>query len=633
MNIKKIIQYIALGGILFLIFKSVLHVDNAVLQKTVFTENPAPKFEMEYPGNFKTIEINGREYRQSRGEIGKFGGVFHDSTIGEGPKTFNPWNSKDATSSRMSGILFDGLVSTDAYTGEVTPLLAKSIEISEDGMVYTITLRKGLKWSDGEPITAEDVGFTWNKIIAGGYGNTSVRDNTFIDGKMPEIKILDELTVQFKTPKPFAPFLRQLSQSIAPKHILEPVTNKGKAAFNSFWGVTTSPEKFVTSGMFRLARYIPAQRVEFVRNPDYYMVDKKEQKLPYLDKYIFYIVGDINNQVLKFESKQIDLLTLSGSNVARFKELEKHSDYKTYNLGPDTGTMFMTLNLNRRKNADGKYYVDSVKQKWFNDKNFRKAISLSLDRESIVLNILRGVGEPLYTAESLCSIFLNEKLKDGEPRNLEKAKELLKESGFSWDKQGLLLDKEGNTVEFRLSTNAGNTERESVGVMIKEDLEKLGMKINFKPIEFNSLVGKISDSLNWEAVIIGLTGGPLEPHNGRNVWSSMGALHMFNMRKGNDLKIKADLRDWEQELDDVFEKGATAIEFEDRKKYYDRYQEIVQENNPFIYIYSGLRIFAVRKNFGNITPTPLGGVLHNIEEIYNCHPEQCEGSPNPQASF
>ena len=168
-------------------------------------------------------------------------------------------------------------------------------------------------------------------------------------------------------------------------------------------------------------------------------------------------MGDLNNQVLKFEAKQLDMITLNGADVARFKEMEKKSDYKVYNLGPDTGTMFLSFNLNTRKNADGQYYVDPIKQRWFGDKNFRKAVSLSIDRESIVINILRGVGAPLYTAESLSSIFLNQKLKNGEPRNPNKARKLLKESGFYWSSTGQLYDKTRHKVEFNLSTNAGNT--------------------------------------------------------------------------------------------------------------------------------------------------------------------------------
>lgn len=571
---------------------------------------------IKYPGAFKTVTINGIDYKQTRGKVGKYGGIFYSSTIGEGPKTFNPWNAKDNTSSTMGELMFDGLVSSDAYTGEVIPQLAKSITVNKAGTEYIIELRKGLKWSDGKSITSDDVVFTWKDIVAAGFGNTSMRDNILIDGKVPEVKALDKFTVKFITSKTFAPFLRQLSVPIAPKHILEPVVKQGKQAFDGFWGVTTPPEKFVTSGMFRLTEYIPAQRVEFKRNPNYYAIDKKAQRLPYLDNYVVYIVGDLNNEVLKFEAGEIDILPVNGADVARFKELEKTSNYKLYNLGPDTGTMFLSFNLNRRKNSSGKCYVNLIKQRWFNDNNFRAAIDYAVDREGIVSDVLRGVGAPLYTAESLSSIFLDPVLKKGHSRNIKTAREFLKKSGFNWNNKGRLIDKWGNPVEFNLYTNAGNTEREAVGVMVKQDLAELGIKVNFQPIEFNILVGKISDSLDWDAIIIALTGSPLEPHGGRNVWDSSGALHIFNQRTGKDLADKADLRDWEKQLDQIFEDGASTIDPQKRHKIYNKYQEIIYNEHPLIYLYSPLRIFAVRNKFGNLSPTPLGGATHNLEEIY-----------------
>ncbi len=153
------------------------------------------------------------EYRQARGDVGKYGGTLYSSTIGEGPKTFNPWNSTDANSSQVGEMMFDGLVSTDAFTGLVVPMLAKSFEIDKTGCIYTVKLRKGLKWSDGQPITSDDVVFTWNDIIIAGYGNTSMLDNSLINGKPPVVKALDKYTVQFITSQPFAPFLRQLSKA------------------------------------------------------------------------------------------------------------------------------------------------------------------------------------------------------------------------------------------------------------------------------------------------------------------------------------------------------------------------------------------------------------------------------------
>ena len=564
-----------------------------------------------YPPSTKTI--NGVDYLVSRSPAGKYGGTLVTSTIGEGPKTFNSWNSMDATSSQAADIMFDALVTTDAYTGEVIPKLAKSIKILPDNKTYIIELRHGLKWSDGKEITSDDVYFTWNTIIFGGFGNTSTRDAMYIGTQLPKIEKLDKYTVKFTTPKPFSPFLRQLSVPIAPKHVLEPVTKQGKKAFAAFWSSNTKPAEFVTSGAFKLKEYVPAQRLVYERNPNYYMIDEKGQKLPYLDKYIILIVGDLNNELLKFKAGELDTVGLRGTNVAMFKEKEKFSDYKIYNLGPNTGTIYFSFNLNTRKNEKGNYYVNPIKQKWFNDLNFRKAVDYALDRENMVFNIASGVGAPLFTPEPLSSIYLNEKIAQGHPQDMQKAGEYLKKSGF-YLKSGKLFDKEGNKVEFDLFTNAGNTERESIGVMVKQDLEELGMTVNFKPIEFNTLVSKLVNTNDFDAVIMGFTGSPLEPYGGKNVWYSNGTLHVFNQRKTpEDNKI---IYPWEKEINELFDKASLELDFEKRKKIYEQYQQVVYDQKPLIYLYSPIIITAIRNKFGNINPTPLGGVVHNLEEVY-----------------
>lgn len=588
---------------------SCLHIDR--LEATTQTKLNSTQHEpINYPSQ-KNVTINGEDYLQSQAPIGKFGGTLIASTIGEGPKTFNPFNSKDNISSQLSEIMYDGLLSTHPITGQPIPKLAKSFKVN--GREYIINLRHGVKWSDGVPITADDVVFTWQNIIFDGFGNTSTRDSIVIDGKLPTVEKIDEYTVKFVTPKPFAPFIRMLSTPIAPKHVFEPAVKKGKEYFETFLSTNTPPKEFVTSGAFRLKEYVPAQRAVFERNPNYYVINKDGQKLPYLDKLVYLIVGDINNEVLKFEGGELDIIGLQGANVARFKELEKHSDFKVYNLGPNTGTMFVSMNLNTRKNDKGEYYVNPKKQKWFQDRNFRQAVDYAMDRKNMVFNIANGLGAPLFTAESLNSIFLNTDLPSYD-RDIEKSKELLKKSGFYTDKKGKLYDKEGNPVEFDLYTNAGNTEREAIGVMVKQDLEDLGMKVNFKPVEFNTLVNKLVNTYDWDMVIMGLTGSPLEPNGGKNVWMSDGTLHLFNQRPAG--YTKDDRFDWEKQIDDLYIKGALATDFKSRKKYYDEYQKIAYEEKPFVYIYSPLIISAIRTKFKNIYPSTLGGLTHNIEEIY-----------------
>ena len=614
---KRVFRVILLIAVIFLIIGFCIRRDSKesgyIIDASDVKPNPyAIALNKNYPMP-KTKTLNGIDYLESQMPVGVFGGEFITSTIGEGPKTFNPFTSTDATSSAMADVLYDGLFSSNPMTGEVVPKLAKSIQIK--GNNYVITLRKGLKWSDGVPITADDVMFTWNDIIFAGLGNTSTRDSMVIDGELPTIKKLDDYTVEFTIKRQFAPFLRMLSAPIAPKHYFTKDKDWQKN-FDRFLSTNTNPKDIVSSGAFKLKEYIPAQRVVFVKNPNYYMINKNGEKLPYFDKIIYLIVGDINNQILKFEAGELDEISLKGGDVARYKAKENQSDYVIYNLGADNGTMFIAINLNNRKNKEtGKYFVPLYKQNWFSDVNFRKAIDYALDRKGMVQNIANGLATPLYTAESPNGIYYNKNIK-GHARDLNMSKSLLLKSGFKF-KNGLLYDKYGNQVEFDLSTNAGNTEREALGVMIKQDLADIGIKVNFKPIEFNSLVNKITNSYDWNTIILGLTGSPLEPHNGKNVWNSKGPLHLFNQRSADDIKNNNVFPlNWEKRIDDIFEKAALCLNFNDRKKYYDEYQQIIYDEAPIIYLYSPIRIYAIRRKIKNLYPSTLSGLTYNIEELY-----------------
>ncbi|MCQ2754313.1 MAG: ABC transporter substrate-binding protein, partial [bacterium] len=399
---------------------------------------------------------------------------------------------------------------------------------------------------------------------------------------------------------------------IVPKHYFKPYSDKGESVFNAFLNPNTPPKEIVSNGAFKLKEYTAAQRVVFERNPNYYKVNLKNERLPYLSKVVYMIVGDTNNEILKFEANELDVLSIRGANVARYKLREPNSNYKVYNLGADTGTLFLVLNLNNRKNSEGKWNVEPKKQNWLRNRDFRAAIDWAIDRNAMVKNVAQGVAVPLFTAESPNSIYLNKFIK-GHKSDKNVSIKSLEKVGFKLI-DGVLYDKDNNRVELDLYTNAGALEREALGVMIKQDLEDLGMKINFKPIEFNSLVNKLSNTHDWDMAIMGLTGSLLEPHDGQNVWMSNGSLHLFNQRPykyGND-----DRFDWEKELDEIFTKGAKTLNYSDRKPIYDRYQTIIYDQKPVIYLYSPTRILAIRKRFKNIFPTPLAGLIHNIDEIY-----------------
>jgi peptide/nickel transport system substrate-binding protein len=156
-------------------------------------------------------------------------------------------------------------------------------------------------------------------------------------------------------------------------------------------------------------------------------------------------------------------------------------------------------------------------------------------------------------------------------------------------------------------TNAGNQDREAIGNLVRQDLTKLGMRVTFAPEAFNTLVGKLVGTFQWEAIIIGLTGG-LEPHNGQNVWKSTGSLHMWWPKQ------EKPATDWEAEIDKLFDQAATTIDQNKRKQFYNRWQEIVSENTPLIYFTTTLTQPAFRNTLANFSRAALE--FYDIETIY-----------------
>lgn len=589
--------------------------------------NPIQKATTKGPGANPESTIDGAEVMLARYPKGIYGGTLKRSLVMSDPKTFNYWAANDAASREIAALMHYGLFDMDPHTGELMPALAKSMKLDADNMTYTVTLRKGLKWSDGHPLTADDVVYTWNTLINGGYGNSSLRDVTQIDGKSPEVTKVDDVTIKFKTAKPFAPFIHSIGMSIAPKHIAEKITNlkNGRDKFNELWNINTKPGGFVTSGPFVLDEYVPGQRVVLRRSKNFFEYGKddkdKDASLPYLDRLTYLVVPDVNTNLLKFKAKEIDMTIVRCRDAGDLVKEAKALDFKLHDLGPSSGSTFIMFNMNQRKNPKtGKPYVDPIKSAWFNDTNFRQAVNYAIDRKNIVNNYFKGLGSEAYMSDMTGGPFANPALKPI-PKDIEKAKELLKKSGFTWDKEGQLHDKAGNRVEFDLLSSSGGTFYAFVGVAFKEDMKALGMKVNFAEINGNTLNDKVSQSLDWQAGLFSLTGSPIEPHEGANVYRSDSRLHLFDLRlPGADGKtVVTDARPWEKEVDKLLEDGAQVMNQEARKQPYYRLQEIMYNEVPFIYIACPKTIVGARNTMHNYDPTALtqdSSGLHNLQEIW-----------------
>lgn len=174
---------------------------------------------------------------------------------------------------------------------------------------------------------------------------------------------------------------------------------------------------------------------------------------------------------------------------------------------------------------------------------------------------------------------------------------------------GVIEDAEGHPIEFNLFTNSGNVERVQIASIIRHDLQSLGMKVNFLSLEFNTLVTKLNATFDWDAIVLGLTGG-IEPHFGKNVWHSTGGLHLWYPQQ------KTPATAWEQRVDEIFDQGVQELDENKRKALYDEFQMIISRQLPLIYTVLNSNLYAVRNKFGNLHPTSFGGAFHNVEEIY-----------------
>jgi peptide/nickel transport system substrate-binding protein len=533
------------------------------------------------------------------------------------PKTFNPILSQE--SPNIFGFTFEGLTTTDGVTGEIVPALAESWEIEDEGKTLTFTLRAGLRWSDGEPLTTDDVVFTYDVLFNPDIPSNS-RDGFRIgtQGLLPQVTQLDDRRVRFTLPEPFAPMLENTSLNIIPAHILRPTVegrdSQGNPQFLSTWGTDTPPRQIVGNGPYRLAQYIPGERVIFERNPYYWRQDPAGNLQTSIEQVVWQIVSSTDTAFFQFRSGGLDLVGVQPDFFSLLKREEDRGNFTIYNGGPGLGTNFVAFNLNRAS-RNGKPLVDPIKSAWFNSVAFRQAVSYGIDRQTMVNNIFQGLGEPQTSPISVSSPFFAPGLRTYD-YNLETARQLLLDDGFQYNAAGQLLDAEGNRVRFTLITNSGNKIRESIGAQIKNDLEKLGMQVDFQPLAFNALVDRLTDSLEWEAFVLGLTGG-LEPNGGANVWLLDGALHAFNQNAGpGQTPLEGwQAADWERRIADLYIEAAQVIDFDQRFELYKETQQLTQEYLPFIYLINNLSLGAVRNRVEGVQYTALGGALWNIHEL------------------
>jgi peptide/nickel transport system substrate-binding protein len=541
------------------------------------------------------------------------------------PKTFN--YALNQSVPNVFDFLYEGLVGEDGVTGEPYPALAESWEISDDKLSILFTLREGLRWSDGEPLTADDVLFSFNQVYLNEAIPTPIRDvlTVGVNAEFPTLEKVSDRQIRVTVPEPFAPLLSYLGTvPILPKHALEAsiTTNNddGEPLFLSTWGTDTDPRQVVGNGPYRMVSYAPAERLVFERNPYYWKTDAQGKQQPYVEQLIWQIVESVDTALLQFRAGGVDTIGISARTFMLLKKEEDKGNFTIYNGGPDLSKFFVMFNLNQGKRQDGTPLIDPIKARWFNTVAFRQAIAYAIDRQTIINNLLLGLGATQNSPLPEQSPYYLSP-EEGLPvydYNPEKSKELLLASGFQYNDANLLLDADGNEVRFTVMTNTGGRLTETVGAQLKQNLSEIGIQIDFQPVEFNTLLERLRNTLDWETYIGGITGG-LEPHGESTIWALDGSLHTFNRQPqpGQDPLVGQVFADWEREISELFVQGSQELDIAKRKEIYGKAQILIQENVPMIYLVNPLVLGAVRNTIQGVrySAIPDWNSLWNIEDL------------------
>jgi len=547
-------------------------------------------------------------------EPGLRGGTMYISTIGD-PKKWNHTTSKETSTTLYTSQMMAGLTNQNPVNGAIEPELAKSWDISDDGLVITFHLRRGIMWSDSEPFTADDVLFTFNDLIYNEDVDTSSRDNIQLpDDTFPVVEKVDDHTVKVTLSMTFRPILTQIGVGIMPKHKLARYVHKlnpdvAVGTFNETWGLDTDPAELCGLGPFIVESYEPDQQVVMRRNPYHYRYDANGTQLPYIDKYVILTVASQDVSLLKFRNGELDVFGCRPADVPILKAEEAAKDITVMVARdkPVLGTTWITVNQDVGL-ADG---TRENLRNLFRNSKFRVALCHAMDKQTMINNLVNGLAVPQWSPVSLLSPFYAGRDYYGGPitetnsvifeYDLDKAASLLDEIGIiDRNGDGWRDFEDGTAVEMEFNTNVGNTVREGAILIIVDDLNKIGLKAIANPIDFNTLVTKLL-SADYDFVYLGLTGGT-EPNSGGNVYRPCGTLHAWHYSACEEPY------EVEKRIDELLDAGVATLDNDKAFEAYKEYQiTLAAEDLGLLYTFNNAYTYVYYNYVGNAqVASPLG---------------------------
>lgn len=500
-----------------------------------------------------------------RADSSKFGDSLIEGSIGE-PSNLIPILATDSASHSVAALIYNGLLKYDKNLNLVGDLAYKW-EISADKKVITFHLRKGIKWHDGAVFTAKDVKFTYETIIDNNTPTAYDSDFRIID----KVETPDDYTVKIYYKYPYAPALSSWTVNILPEHKLKgvPITKSD---------LQRAP---IGTGPYKFKEWKSGHSITLEANENYY------EGRPNIDRYTMKIIPDTSTMFLELLNKNIDLMGLSPLQFSKQTDNPRFVEqYNKYNYLSNSYT----------------YIGYNLKNKFFQDKRVRQALSYATPKEDIIKGVLFGLGEPADGPFKPGTIWYTDNVTKYK-YDLEKAKQLLRDAGFE-DKNGDgILEKDGTPFSFTITTNQGNTTRSSIAEILQHSWKKIGVKVEIRILEWATFITEYINKRNFDVVILGWT-IPMEP-DPYDVWHS-------SRCEGKNLNF---ICYQNKEVDTLIEQGRIEFDIEKRKQIYHKIAQILADDQPYTFLYYPKALIALHKRFKNVEEAP-AGIMHNFIDWY-----------------
>lgn len=483
-----------------------------------------------------------------------------------------PILASDSASGDICALIFNGLVKYDKDIKLIGDL-AKDWRIEEDGLVIIFNLKKGIRWHDGYPFTAKDVEFTYQQLVSANVKTPYSSDFE----RIKSLEVIDDYTIKVRYKEPFSPALSSWGMAIIPRHLLE---NKDLNNID----FQRSP---IGTGPYKFKSWKSQEKIELESNYDYF------EGRPFIDRYIFRVIPDESTIFLELQTKGVDLAGLTPLQYTRQTgNAFFGKNYRKFHT-PGFGYTYLGYNLNNPK---------------FQDKRVRQALNYAVDKQEIIKTVLLGFGTQITGPFVPGSWAYNESIVPVEFSPM-RAKELLNECGWSDTNGDGWIEKDNRVFEFTIVTNQGNEERIKTAQIIQSRLKSIGVRVKIKVVEWSVFISEFIEKRNFEAVLLGWALGR-EPDS-FDIWHSSktkeGEFNFINYR--ND------------EVDNLLIEARRTFDQEKRKIYYHRVQEIIYEEQPYMFLYAAESLSILSSRFREVKPAAIG-IGYNLIEWWTPKNEQ-----------